>query len=424
MLPGYKPPEARYYRGSPVNKIRLELLTNTTDTTEIMPPTEPTAYTQLKEQLREMFQFDRGDLDFGIYRVMNMKRKEVEDFLDNKLLPQVRSILEEFQPIDRNHVQQTLKYTLTALEDAGVDPEISPKVKQLRETLTYTIDIDKIEVEIYSDLYNFFKRYYSEGDFMSLRRYKEGVYALPYEGEEVKLHWANHDQYYIKTSENLKHYTFIAQGGKRVRFEIVDGNTEKNNNKAANGNERRFILDKKKPVSVEKNQLTIRFHFHPDAARRKQDKINEETIATLLKRAECADFGLGILAPTEKKPERTMLEKHLTTYTAKFTFDYFIHKDLGKFMKRELDFFIKNEVVYLDDIENEVAPKAEIYLAKVKVMRQVAHKIIQFLAQIEDFQKKLWLKKKFVLETNYCVTLDHITGSKAEKELLPAIIKE
>ena len=31
-----------------------------------------------------------------------------------------------------------------------------------------------------------------------------------------------------------------------------------------------------------------------------------------------------------------------------------------------------------------------------------------FLAQIEDFQKKLWLKKKFVVETNYCITLDRV----------------
>src|SRR5690606_31491630 len=31
-----------------------------------------------------------------------------------------------------------------------------------------------------------------------------------------------------------------------------------------------------------------------------------------------------------------------------------------------------------------------------------------FLAQIEDFQKKLWLKKKFVISTNYCITLDRI----------------
>src|SRR5690606_3686274 len=40
-----------------------------------------------------------------------------------------------------------------------------------------------------------------------------------------------------------------------------------------------------------------------------------------------------------------------------------------------------------------------------KVIRRIAHKIIDFLAQLEDFQKKLWLKKKFVVETSYCIRL-------------------
>ena len=103
-----------------------------------------------------------------------------------------------------------------------------------------------------------------------------------------------------------------------------------------------------------------------------------------------------------------MLEKHLYQYTAKNTFDYFIHKDLGGFLRRELDFYIKNEVMHLDDIEHEPQPRVEQYLSEIKVIRSVAHKIIHFLDQLETFQKRLWLKKKFVIETNYCMTLDRV----------------
>ena len=42
-----------------------------------MAQQESPAFKQLKDQLREMFQLDRGDLDFGIYRIMNQKRGEV-----------------------------------------------------------------------------------------------------------------------------------------------------------------------------------------------------------------------------------------------------------------------------------------------------------------------------------------------------------
>ena len=35
-------------------------------------------------------------------------------------------------------------------------------------------------------------------------------------------------------------------------------------------------------------------------------------------------------------------------------------------------------------------------------------KLSDFLSQIEEFQKQLWLKKKFVLSTDYCITLDRV----------------
>jgi len=64
--------------------------------------------------------------------------------------------------------------------------------------------------------------------------------------------------------------------------------------------------------------------------------------------------------------------------------------------------------MHLDDVENEATPRVEQYLSKIKVIRHIGGKIIHFLAQLEDFQKKLWLKKKFVVETQYCIALKFI----------------
>jgi adenine-specific DNA-methyltransferase len=55
------------------------------------------AYDKLKDLLKELFQFDRKDLDFGIYRIMNHKRDEILHFLDHDLLPQVRQAFGEYQ---------------------------------------------------------------------------------------------------------------------------------------------------------------------------------------------------------------------------------------------------------------------------------------------------------------------------------------
>ena len=374
---------------------------------------------KLKILLAELFQLDQAELDFGIYRIMNTKREEIVRFLDRDLLPQVREAFQAYEAENRGAVEAELAEAIEKAKELGVDPETTQKVKEIRAQLAQAVDVTALENEVYSHLYNFFRRYYQEGDFISLRRYKEGVYAIPYEGEEVKLYWANHDQYYIKTSEYLRNYTFKLPSGKRVHFKLVEADTDKDNNRAPNGNERRFILSQEQPLAEENGELVIRFEYRPHPDKAKQADLNAAAVDRILTKTTGFDKWrreLASLRPTEKNPNRTLLEKHLTDYTARNTFDYFIHKDLGGFLRRELDFYIKNEVMHLDDVESETAPRVEQYLSKIKAIRRIAHKLIDFLAQIENFQKRLWLKKKFVVETQYCVTLDRVP-----EELYPEI---
>lgn len=364
---------------------------------------------KLRSLLRELFQLDQADLDFGMYRIMNQKRDEVERFLDDDLLPQVRAAFEKYRPADKAALQAELDKLVATIESAGMNPDQSPKVQDLRERLAKGVDVAVLEDEIFSDLFTFFRRYYRGGDFLSLRRYKEGVYAIPYEGEEVKLHWANHDQYYIKNSERLNNYAFKV-GQRRVRFELAAASTQRDNTKAARDNERRFILTDADAVCEKGAELVIRFEYRQDPDKRTQEDLNTEASASILRAAPAPwKDALGRKAPTKANPERSILDKHLYHYTARNTFDYFIHKDLAGFLRRELDFFIKNEIFLLDDIDQvEDLAKVEEKLSKVRVLRAIAHKVIAFLAQLEDFQKKLWLKKKFVVETNWCITLDRI----------------
>jgi len=378
---------------------------------------------KLRVKLSELFQLDQADLDFGIYRIMNAKRDEITRFLDKDLLPQVEAAFREYKSSDRDEIKKELDKVIESVKAAGVDPEQAPKVKELRRRLAdEAVDVSALENEVYDHLHNFFSRYYDEGDFISQRRYKEGVYAIPYEGEEVKLYWANHDQYYIKTSEYFRNYAFRLPDGRRVHFKIVEVDTEKDNIKATNGKERRFFLSGEKPVFEENKELIIRFEYKPDSEKRKQDDLNAEAVKAIMAAKGHVAWQKALSDKWQRADgtisEKTILEKHLYDYTRRNTFDYFIHKDLGRFFRRELDFYIKNEVMHLDDVENESTPRVEQYLSKIKAIRRIANKIIDFLAQIEDFQKKLWLKKKFVVETNYCVTLDRVP-----KELYPEIAK-
>lgn len=385
-------------------------------------------FNRLKEILRTMFQLDRGDLDFGLYRIMNMKAAEIADFLDNDLLPQVQDALTGDAQERQADLENELAKARATARDLGADPEEMPKVKELQEQLAEVKADVAAEADVYNHLANFFARYYDEGDFMSLRRYSGGgqsSYLIPYDGEEVKLHWANADQYYIKSTENYASYVFNVGPGdekRRVRFEIAKADNEKDNVKEASDKQRRFLLaegDDVETIEIDGADLVIRFAHRPLTENEKklwkgngskqQELINKAAVQRILNTLEPAwQMLLAVAAPTENNPERTVLDKHLAAYTAKNSFDYFIHKDLGGFLRRELDLYLKTDVLNLDDLATGDTLRLQRALARTRAVRHVADKIITFLAQIEDFQKQLWLKKKFVLETQYCVTLDRV----------------
>ncbi len=368
------------------------------------------SYKKLIRTLRKLFEMDKADLDFGIYRIMNQKREDINKFLEQDLLPQVGDAFSGMMQGDKSELQEELEAAIEqAKEFDHPNPEKAKPVLAIKKKMACTVDIAEVEHEVYSHLHTFFSRYYDKGDFISLRRYKKDTYAIPYEGEEVKLHWANSDQYYIKSSEYLRDYAFNVRtdDDRSVRIKLLEADTEKDNSKSQNG-ERRFVLDGENPLQVIDGELHIHFNYILQPKKTKQEKLNQKAVEIIFAQQDFDEW-LTVLqqkVPTKKNPDRTLLEKHLNDYTARNTFDYFIHKDLGGFLRRELDFYIKNEVLFLDDIDSGPADVAEQVLRKIKVIRIIAHKIITLLAQLEDFQKKLWLKKKFVVETNYCVTLD------------------
>ena len=86
----------------------------------------PTPYEKLSALLKELFQLDQADLDFGIYRIMNQKRDEITHFLDNDLLPQVKAAFEQYRPADKKVIEAELQKAIHGAEVLGVDPNSVP----------------------------------------------------------------------------------------------------------------------------------------------------------------------------------------------------------------------------------------------------------------------------------------------------------
>ena len=249
------------------------------------------------------------------------------------------------------------------------------------------------------------------------------------------LHWANKDQYYTKSGESFSNYAFTLENGKKVQFRLVEADIAKDNRKD-NEQARVFALIEPHiktetdengdeiqtdilPFDIQGDLLTLRFEYKAVNKKEKQSDYITQAVEKIQNFAIPDEFqGIFKAMPTEKNKNRTLLEKYLTDYTAKNTADYFIHKNLGKFLNQELDFYIKNEVMNLDNIQDSTDfSHIEQNLQTIKTIKTVAKEIIAFLAQLEDFQKKLWLKKKFVAGCHYLITLDHLNEAQVQAAL-------
>ena len=61
---------------------------------------------------------------------------------------------------------------------------------------------------------------------------------------------------------------------------------------------------------------------------------------------------------------------------------------------------------------NDKSDFSENRLKQLKIIKEIAYKVIDFIAQFEDELVKIWNKPKFVLNSNYVITLDRIPDVK------------
>lgn len=394
-----------------------------------------TSLSKFQDLLRTLFQFDCADLDFGIYRILNYKRRQVEAFITERLPQIVDEAFAQYATAERATLEQELAQLRKRIEETEreLGQALFDETGRLKETFQggnlgkrylevlgnlKSIQVaDELKTRVYNDLYTFFSRYYEDGDFISKRRYGRQTYAIPYNGEEVVLYWANRDQYYVKTGNRFKAYRFNA-GEYTVAFELRNIAPGQSGN---GGKKRYFVLaHDEAPVGLNEQEkvLSIAFEYRPlteaeekehgrTEQQKPQDSLNEAAEKKILGRVADASLKVALARP-EGANGRSLLLKHLTRFTRKNTADFFVHKDLRGFLRREVDFFIKNEVLLLDELIAGGEEDLRQHVQRGRVVRQVAEAIIDFLAQVEDFQKKLWEKKKFVVRTEYCLTLDRL----------------
>lgn len=406
--------------------------------------------------LRELFQLEHGDLDFGVYRIMNLRRAQIEKWLNEELPTRARAILMHGGTTADDELGARLdavKTQLLEIDPGGIDDdgkivnEALRSIAKGKEYLKLMAQTDRapartaagMEPLVFNHLYDFFSRYYDSGDFIPKRRRSfapdgRDTYAIPWDGEEVVLHWANKDQYYIKTGERFTHYRWQSEAGARtftVEFRITDADLPANNNKDAKKKFNLLVADKVE-WKEDKATLILPFHYRgltPEEEgqytgiqeAKLRDSIIKRTVDTLRELPVVAgvpQLATALMAPKrdaagQEKRDKDgnavpLLPHHLNRWAVKNESDFFIHKDLRRFLSGELDYFLKSVVLNLDNLLAAGEQRTEPNFRLLGAVKLLGTEIVDFASQLEDFQKALFEKKKFVIEANYCITLDRV----------------
>lgn len=394
--------------------------------------------TKFQNLMQELFRTDYADLDFGINPILRQRKDRIERFIEKDMPEKVGEnldkIAQEEEKEIKNELEETEQEIVNTLGEESLDngeikeehssTPIAKRYKEQKQKLRSVQARETVKNRIFNNLYRFFSRYYEDGDFMAKRRYSgnNSKYSIPYNGQETMFYWSTEDQYYVKTGEEFKKYNF-RKNGYKVDFELEEANLPKDNIKEDN---RYFVVgDGDISYDDSSNNLVIPLQYRPLTEEEKQNYIEEYNSATnnsyssfqksnkIIPRviyektlANVNDELQSVLE--EEKDGQPLLLHHLKEYTSGNERDYFIHKDLDGFLSQELEVFIKNEVLNVSSLTSKDELDNSRQRVKAEAIRNIGNSVIRFLAQIEDFQRRLFEKKKFVYQTDYMVTLDYV----------------
>ena len=470
------------------------------------------ALNTLREKLRDMFHFSHNDLDFGIFRILKIKRDEVTQFIEEKLPSIVDEALAEVT--DVLYDNQLTKVREFVAEEGGRRQRkwlenIAENSQQLidflhtedREDLIAPLETDpdelksKLAFRVYNHVHNFFEGYYRDGDFgyndRSTALYKvDYPDEADYNGTDTLFHWKCRDSYYVKTATGFNSVGFEVEG-KRIEYRLegeASSSIAQNNNRDDLKHYRLDRIDPPKPddteqtwgvilhlaeTSTPKTEIyremnaqifsetdDVDIYLHERAKKNEQqgkplfkdlantyDKVNDGKLQGIKalrlnltdyanKLASYPDFtelGKNKTLRQEALQERPKVirfhtfDKNLNTFFVGMDSDYFIHKDLDRFLKTEQRRYIQNNILGDLDTLLNLSPENPAF-AIATAFRSVTDEVIALLFAVETFQKQLFLMRKKVVSTDYIISIGKILEATKDattqrEELISQILK-
>lgn len=280
---------------------------------------------------------------------------------------------------------------LMRLKAAYYEHRVGP---QLLEDITKALkSFPEFREELFDKLHAFFSRYFSKSGSICFAYTPGhmGVYEKVYSDEDdVVLFWKTHMLYYVKTDRLFRDLK-VELDGHTFFFDCTALQHKKNNEK------RQLVFNFEK---VERDG-TIRM----GVTYSEKGRITKtEDILKALKKAD---------TPVAE----TVLLKALRVFEKQSEVDFFINKDARGFLREQFDLWMY-QYLFKDG-----TAWGAVRIQQLQALKDIAFKLIDFIAQFEDELVRIWNKPKFVRSSHYVITLDRIAAQDGGVELISDFLK-
>jgi len=233
--------------------------------------------------------------------------------------------------------------------------------------------------ELFDKLYTFFQRYFSESGSIYFRytALHQKIYEKVYtDDRDVILFWKTHMLYYVKTDRIFTSLN-VEVDGVKFFFDASKMTLKRSN-------EKRAVVYAFRKAQPEDGTLVFDVSYSEKGKSTKVDDILKE-----IKKADV-------------KLDDEILANAFRVFEKQSEVDFFINKNARAFLQEQFDLWLYQ---YLFAGQNIWGAER---LAQLQVLKSIAYRVIEFISQFEDELVKIWNKPKFVRNSHYVLTLDHL----------------
>ena len=83
--------------------------------------------------LKQIFELDKSDLDFGIYRVMNLRKTQIEEFLTQRLPQMVQETLAPFAQGSKEEIRAQMTQIEENVAAMGMAVDVLPDTAPMKQ---------------------------------------------------------------------------------------------------------------------------------------------------------------------------------------------------------------------------------------------------------------------------------------------------